>query len=139
MDLVVEVYKNSVCFPKEETYGLRLQMRKAAVSMPSNISEGAGRNSDAQFQHFLEIAMASSNELQTQLELARRLEYLADDIALRLIDEALQIYKMTLTLYYKLGGEPFEGEVKKDDSKTSDTQSAKFPEESSNIRDCLGT
>lgn len=61
MDLVVEVYKNSACFPKEETYGLRLQMRKAAVSIPSNISEGAGRNSDAQFQHFLEIAMASSN------------------------------------------------------------------------------
>ena len=138
MDLVVEVYKNSKCFPKEETYGLTLQMRKAAVSIPSNISEGAGRNSDGQFKHFLEISMASSNELQTQLELTRRLEYLNDEIALRLIDEALQIYKMTLVLYYKLGA-PFDEGVQRDNWMTSDTREAATLEQSSNIKDRLGT
>ena len=94
MDLVVDVYKKTKSFPKEETYGIIQQIRKSAVSIPSNVSEGAGRNTDAQFKHFLEVAMGSCNELQTQIELSRRLHYLTDQDAKKILDEAIQIYKM---------------------------------------------
>ena len=104
MDLAVEVYKNTSSFPVEERFALTLQIHKSAVSIPSNISEGAGRDSDGQFQYFLEISMGSCNELQTQIELSRRLNYLSDKIAFHLLDEASQIYRMTVTFYYKIGG-----------------------------------
>jgi four helix bundle protein len=99
MDLVVEVYKQTNSFPKEERFGITLQIRKCAVSIPSNISEGAGRNTDSQFMHFLEVSMGSCNELQTQIELSKRLSYLSDEIANQILDEALQIYKMILVFY----------------------------------------
>jgi four helix bundle protein len=102
MDLVVDVYSKTRSFPKEETYGITLQIRRSAVSIPCNISEGAGRNSDPQFKHFLEISMGSCNELQTQIELSRRLEYLTDQVADKILDEAFQIYNMILTYYNSL-------------------------------------
>ncbi len=98
----MDVYNNTHLFPKEETYGMTFQIRKSAVSIPSNISEGAGRNSDPQFKHFLEISMGSCNELQTQIELARRLGFLLDQAANKLLDEAFQIYKMILAYYNTL-------------------------------------
>ncbi len=102
MDFVVKVYKISASFPNEERYGLTAQLRRCAVSMPSNISEGAGRATNKQFMHFLEIAMGSCNEAQTQIELAYKFGYITNEILDGLIDEALQIYKMILAFYNSL-------------------------------------
>jgi four helix bundle protein len=103
MDLAVEVYKIvDAFFPKEEKYGLSSQVKKSAVSVPSNISEGAGRATNNQFRYFLEIAMGSNNELQTQLELARRFNYITQETTDKILDEAIQVYKMTLAFYNTL-------------------------------------
>jgi len=76
IDLVVLVYKATAAFPKHEVYGLASQMQRCAVSIPSNIAEGSGRQSSKEFIHFLYTANASLSELETQLEIALRLEYL---------------------------------------------------------------
>jgi four helix bundle protein len=76
MDLVVAVYHASKGFPKEETYGLTGQMRRAAVSIPANIAEGQGRRLTKEFQQFLAHARGSLLELDTHLELALRLHYI---------------------------------------------------------------
>lgn len=78
MDLVVSVYETVRFFPKEEVYGLTSQIKRASVSIPSNIAEGAGRQSQAEFIRFLYIALGSASELETQLELAFRLGFIAD-------------------------------------------------------------
>mgnify|MGYP003582081099 CR=1 FL=1 len=99
MDFVVRIYNATSNFPKEEQYGLTSQLRKSAVSVPSNISEGAGRGTNKQFGHFLEISMGSINEAQTQIELASRLKYIGNEEYEFLADEAIQIYKMILGFY----------------------------------------
>ncbi len=76
LDLVETVYRCTADFPKSEIFGLRAQMRSAAVSIPSNIAEGQARSSSKEFQRFLSIALGSLAELATQLELANRLGYL---------------------------------------------------------------
>lgn len=73
MQLTVAVYKLTKDFPKEETYGLTSQIRRSAISVPSNIAEGQGRSSAKEFRQFLNIARGSNCEVQTQLELARAL------------------------------------------------------------------
>ncbi|MDM7921781.1 MAG: four helix bundle protein, partial [Pyrinomonadaceae bacterium] len=80
MDLVVAVYDVTKLLPKEETYGLISQMRRAAVSVPSNIAEGAAGRSPDQFRNFLAIAIGSLNELNTQIELALRVGYLGSEV-----------------------------------------------------------
>ena len=105
MDFVVKIYEITATFPREERYGLISQMRCCAVSVPSNISEGAGRATNRQLRRFLEFSMGSINELQTQIELACRVKYLDQKIADVLLDEALQIYKMILTFYNSLDDE----------------------------------
>ncbi|MCH5598532.1 four helix bundle protein [Niabella ginsengisoli] len=99
MDFVVRVYEVSTLFPVEEKYGLTVQLRNCSVSIPSNIAEGAGRGSNKQFKRFLEFSMGSINEAQTQIELAFRFKYLTKEHFEILIDEAAQIYKMTLAFY----------------------------------------
>jgi four helix bundle protein len=95
IDLTVEVYKATASFPKEEVYGLTSQIRRSAVSVPSNISEGAGRNSNKEFIHFLGIANGSSYELQTQLIISNKLNLISDLTLQPLLKEVEEIQKMT--------------------------------------------
>lgn len=81
MKLAVMVYRVTSRFPREEIYGLMAQIRKSAVSIPSNIAEGAARNSDREFHHFLGISAGSLAEVETQLELAVQLKYTSLDPA----------------------------------------------------------
>jgi four helix bundle protein len=76
MDLVVDVYKLTNEFPSQEKFGLISQIRRAAVSIPSNIAEGSSRNNTKEFIQFLFIANGSLSEIETQLEIASRLGYL---------------------------------------------------------------
>ena len=76
MSLVELVYRVTAAFPRDELFGLTAQLRRAAVSVPSNIAEGAARNSSREFAHFLGITCGSLAEVETQLELGIRLGYL---------------------------------------------------------------
>jgi four helix bundle protein len=84
VDLALEVYRITKTFPREEIYGLTSQLRRAAVSIPSNIAEGQGRRTSRDFLHFLAIARGSLAEIETQLFIAARLGYVgnADEVAL---------------------------------------------------------
>ncbi len=83
MSLAEGVYGVSSSFPAAELYGLTSQMRRAAVSIPSNISEGAARNSKKEFSHFLGVTLGSLAELETQLILSERLGYVTEDSLLK--------------------------------------------------------
>lgn len=104
MELVVTLYDMTRCFPKEEAYGLTSQIRRAAVSVPSNISEGAAGRSPDQFRNFLGIAIGSLNEASTQLGIAKRIGYIGAPVhteAQSLVDECLAL---TYGLKKKLSG-----------------------------------
>ncbi|MDD2710512.1 MAG: four helix bundle protein [Verrucomicrobiae bacterium] len=75
MSLVTEIYRMTGMFPKEEIYGITSQMRRCAVSIPSNIAEGYGRHSRDDYLRFLQMAMSSLFEIQTQMEIAMNLKY----------------------------------------------------------------
>lgn len=77
-EVAVIIYRMTKGFPKEETFGLQSQMRRAAVSVPSNIVEGSARNSEGEYLRFLEIAFGSLRELQYQFGLACRLHYIKE-------------------------------------------------------------
>jgi four helix bundle protein len=95
MDLVTEVYKVTDKFPKEEKFLLADQIHRSAISIPSNIAEGAARNTKKEFVNFLHIAQGSLSELDTQIELAKRLKYIEEqswkelDIMMERIDKML--------------------------------------------------
>ncbi|MDX9882467.1 MAG: four helix bundle protein [Prolixibacteraceae bacterium] len=76
VDLVVDIYQLTRQFPSEEMYGITSQIRRSSISIPSNIAEGAGRIKPGDFNHFLNIARGSSNELETQLIIAERLNFI---------------------------------------------------------------
>lgn len=81
IDLVVKVYQITSQFPVEEKFGLAQQMRRAAVSVPSNIAEGAARKSQNELIQFLHISLGSLSELETQLTICQRLDYNKDDLS----------------------------------------------------------
>lgn len=89
--LVAEIYKVTQAFPKEELYGLTSQLRRAAVSVPSNIAEGQGRKSKAEFRHFLHNAAGSLMEIETQLTIAKVLGYLSADAEAELLDKTNEL------------------------------------------------
>jgi four helix bundle protein len=91
MELVVDIYVVTKGLPKEETYGLISQMRRAAVSIPSNLAEGHGRSSKREFHQFIGIARGSLLELETQVELSQRLGYFSEPTALRLLAEIAEV------------------------------------------------
>ena len=78
-ELVVSVYQATHAFPSEQQFGLRSQIRRSAVSIPSNIVEGCGRSTDAEYLRFLDIAFGSLRELSYQLDLSRRLGFLTGE------------------------------------------------------------
>lgn len=100
--LVIDIYKTSKIFPKEELYGLISQMRRSAISIPSNIAEGSGRNSDSDFNRFLGIALGSSFELETQIIIAHELELLSDDNFTNLSEKIQEEQKMITGLQKSL-------------------------------------
>ncbi|MFH1822811.1 MAG: four helix bundle protein [Patescibacteria group bacterium] len=73
IELSLEIYRITEMFPREEIFCLSIQMRRCSISIPSNIAEGRGRGTRKDFAHFLRISLGSSNELQTQIEIAKRL------------------------------------------------------------------
>src|SRR5690606_4478207 len=79
MDFVIHVYDITRNFPSSEQYGLINQMRRSAVSVPSNIAEGCGRNGEKELNRFLYIALGSLSELETQIDISRRLNFISED------------------------------------------------------------
>jgi four helix bundle protein len=79
IELVAEVYKITKLLPQEEHYNLVNQMKRAAISIPSNIADGAARNTKKEFINFLHISQGSLSELDTHLEIAKRLKYLSEE------------------------------------------------------------
>lgn len=106
MDFAVAVYRVTADFPKEEMYGLAHQLRKAAVSVPSNIAEGQGRRSTRDFLHFLSIAYGSLNESETQLLLAERLEFVAAPKATTLLTLSSEVGRLINGLVNSLAEPP---------------------------------
>ena len=102
MELVELVYTATRTWPKEETYGLTGQIRRAAVSVPSNIAEGQGRTSTKEFLQHLSIARGSLFEVETQALVAQRLGYLSPDTAERLLATAGEVSRMISRLSQSL-------------------------------------
>src|SRR5437016_7306413 len=91
MDLVTDIYRVTQKFPKEEIYGLTSQLRRAAVSIPSNLAEGQGRNSRREMYHFAGNARGSLFEVETQIEIALRLGFIAAGEAADLAADTAQL------------------------------------------------
>jgi four helix bundle protein len=100
--LVKEVYKETMNFPREEMYGLTNQIRRAAISIPSNVSEGHIRQHRAEFRQFLNIALGSLAELETQIIISRELNYISNEKTENLIDQMNSLSKMIRSLRKKL-------------------------------------
>ena len=96
--LTLDIYKISgTCFPKDELYGLTSQIRRASASIPTNIAEGCGRRTQAEFNQFLQIAVGSSTEVEYQLQLAHDLNYIDSSCYEELCSKVVATRKMILT------------------------------------------
>jgi len=102
IELVEEIYRLTKTFPKEELYGLTSQMRRAAISIPSNIAEGFTRLHNKEYRQFLYISLGSCAELNTQIIISSRLSYLSNEKANRTINEIEEISKMIMGLIKKI-------------------------------------
>ena len=102
IELTIDIYKLTSNFPESEKYGLTNQLRRAAVSIPSNIAEGHARKSDKEFGRFLRIALGSCAEIDTQIIISKELEYLPEDIGTGLSARVVEIQKMIYGLIKSL-------------------------------------
>ena len=102
VDLAVKVYESTKTFPREEVYGLTSQIRRCAISVASNIAEGAGRNSKKDFNNFLGISNGSMSELETQLIIANRVDFLSETTLDSLQKDIIEIKKMNRALQKSL-------------------------------------
>ena len=103
IDIVEDIYRETGNFPKAEQYGLVSQMRRSSVSVPSNIAEGSGRNTDKDFGRFLSISLSSSFELETQLIIANRLGYISENDSIHILDNLSKLQKMIFVFRKKIG------------------------------------
>lgn len=94
IELVEEIYRATQDFPAGEQYGLTAQLQRATVSIPSNIAEGKGRGGDVEFKRFINIALGSAAEVDTQLEIAHRLSYFDEAAVKKLQAGLIEIQKM---------------------------------------------
>lgn len=102
MDLAEAVFETTKSFPKEEVYGLVAQVRRASVSVASNLAEGSSRRSRGEFIRFINIASGSLSEVETQLMLAQRFGYMAPSHCTTLLGDAEEISKMLFALQRSL-------------------------------------
>ena len=94
IEFVTNVYQITKGFPKEEIYGLTNQLRRASVSIPSNIAEGAARKHNKEFVQFLFVALGSASEIETQLVISKNLKFIGENEYLKLNEEIVEIRKM---------------------------------------------
>jgi len=106
MDLVTEVYSATKLLPRDEQYGLVNQLRRAVVSIPSNIAEGNSRNTTKEYVQFLNIALGSKAEVETQLEICLRLEYLGSEQIKNALALCEEVGKMLNSMIKKLNPNP---------------------------------
>ena len=104
-DLTLRVYELTSRFPREEIYGLTSQIRRASASIPTNIAEGCGRDSSAEFARFLQIAMGSASETEYLILLAHDLKYLSDNQYVELTDTIVSLKKMLTALLRNIRSE----------------------------------
>ena len=97
-----KIYSATNSFPKEEAFGLTNQLRRASISIPSNISEGCSRSSTKEFKRFLEISIGSCFEVTTQLIIAQKVGYLKTEVSSGLIREVKSIIEMTIKFKNRL-------------------------------------
>jgi len=102
MDIAVEVYEVSLLLPAEEKFNLIQQIKKCAVSIPSNIAEGSGRNSNKEFAQFLGIANGSTFELITQLLLAKRLNLITEETLQPIVNQLVEVSNMNFSFQKSL-------------------------------------
>ena len=114
MDLVTEIYRVTGNFPKYELFGLTSQVRKAAVSIPSNIAEGRGRSSLGEFRLFLGNAMGSLAEVETQIFIARNLEFIDEKTASALLDLSSEVGRVLNGLIASISKRRSESRVQRD-------------------------
>lgn len=101
-ELVKELYKVSESFPKQELFGLTSQLRRASISVPTNIAEGCGRGSDADFKRFIQIEFASASEVEYLIFLSFELSFIIESDYLFLNNQIIEIKKMLAGLINKL-------------------------------------
>lgn len=94
IEFVTKIYKVTYNFPKEELFGITSQMRRAAISIPSNIAEGAARTSKKEFSNYLSIALGSASELETQLIISKNLQYLNIELFNTIIQDLNNLQRM---------------------------------------------
>ncbi|HLA28971.1 MAG TPA: four helix bundle protein [Syntrophales bacterium] len=111
MELVVECYQITKCFPVKEVYGLASQLQRAAVSVPANIAEGRSRRHNKEFIQYISIAYGSLAELETHIEIAKRLGYIVADSAVELINKTSTIGRMLNGLRRSLEKQELKGEI----------------------------
>ena len=102
MVLVTKIYQVTQTFPREELFGLTSQIRRCSISIPSNIAEGCGRNSDNELLRFLNISSGSLFELQTQLQIANNIQYLDELVFKELYDDSREVEIMLVNFIKKI-------------------------------------